>query len=337
VRSTIIAGKVTPVIGETSSFVHRISFGCSNLLGNKTATEGLNLLNAAYDAGIRSFDVARVYNFGDAERLVGEFAGSRRRELTLTTKFGLMPNANVAKMGGVVKALRYLMRSSSVVRKLVRQNVGTIIQKGRFDVPTAQASLEDSLRSLDTDYIDIYLLHEATLVDCTDELLSFLMRARQQGKIRSFGIGSNYRHVPQIAQRAPYFVGVTQFDSSPVNDHRRHFDGIRPAENKLVITHGSFSGTEVLRSAFLTLTPEVGRWSERVGFDLTSPGVFHAALLRCALRSNQNGKVIFRTSTVDRIAENMRALDTAFTDEQLNALETLCRELSTHDSDGLNS
>ena len=50
-----------------------IGFGCSNLFGGKTREEGLRLLEVAYDCGIRHFDVARYYGFGDAEGLLGEF------------------------------------------------------------------------------------------------------------------------------------------------------------------------------------------------------------------------------------------------------------------------
>ena len=311
---------------DTNIFIPRISFGCSNLLGDKTEQEGIALLEAAYDAGIRGFDVARVYNFGDAERLVGRFIASRRNELMITTKFGLMPNANVARMGGLVSIVRRMMRSSQFIRKLVRRNVSKITQAGRFDVPMAQASLEESLRTLNTGYIDVYLMHEATASDYSDELLAFLEQARDQGKIRAFGVGSNYSQMAQVAQTAPRLLEVAQFDSSAANDHRRTFEGIRPAGNKLVITHGSFGGTEFIQSAISAKDPRVRQWCERVGFDLGTPGLLHAALLRCALRSNAGGRVIFRASTPNRIGENMRALDTAFRDEQLNALETLCRE-----------
>ena len=314
---------------DENTFIRRISFGCSNLLGDKTVEGGMALLEAAYDTGIRGFDVARVYNFGDAERLVGKFAGSRRSELTITTKFGLMPNANVARMGALVGIVRRMMRSSHFIRKLVRRNVSKITQGGRFDVPMAQASLEESLRMLNTDYIDIYLLHEAAASDYSDELLAFLEQARDQGKIRAFGVGSGYRQLAQVAQLAPRLLEVAQFDSSVTNDNRRAFEDIRPPGNKLVITHGSFSGTEFIQNAISTNAPQVQQWSERLGFDLKTPGLLHAALLHCALRSNTKGKVIFRASTPNRIRENMHALDTRFSCEQLNALEALCLETDT--------
>ena len=305
----------------------QITFGCSNLLGTKTAQEGLQLLNAAYTAGIRSFDVARVYNYGDAERLVGQFSAPHRHELLLTTKFGLAPNAQIAKMGGAINLVRSLMRSSTFIRKLVRRNAGKMMHKGRFDIQSAQVSLEESLRALQTDYIDVYLLHEATVADCADDIFEFLTKAREQGKIIKFGVGSAYEQIDQIREAAPRFLGVAQFESSPANNNRLRFEAIRPAETALIVTHGSFSGTEMLSRELSQGGSQVGNWSRRVGFDLASPGLFHAALLRCALRRNPGGKVIFRASTPQRIAQNMRALEIVLKDQQLDELETLCREM----------
>jgi len=68
-----------------------IGFGGSNLLGPRSRAEGRALLEAAFDAGIRHFDVARSYSSGDAESVVGDFLQSRRDQVTVTTKFGLQP------------------------------------------------------------------------------------------------------------------------------------------------------------------------------------------------------------------------------------------------------
>ena len=47
------------------------------------------MLGAAYDAGIRHFDVARSYGYGDAEGVVGEFLRGCSEQVTVTSKFGL--------------------------------------------------------------------------------------------------------------------------------------------------------------------------------------------------------------------------------------------------------
>src|SRR2546428_83538 len=103
-----------------------LGFGCSSLLGGKTRAEGLRLLESAYEAGIRHFDVARYYSFGDAEGLVGEFARGRRDRITITTKFGLQPHRRLAKARGALQLVRRMMRASPLARDLVRRNFATV-------------------------------------------------------------------------------------------------------------------------------------------------------------------------------------------------------------------
>jgi len=55
-----------------------LGFGASNLLGPRSRAEGRALLETAFDAGIRHFDVARSYSSGDAEPVIGDFLKTRR-------------------------------------------------------------------------------------------------------------------------------------------------------------------------------------------------------------------------------------------------------------------
>ena len=68
--------------------IPNIGFGCSSLasLGRKKA---LLLLESAFDAGVRHFDVARYYGYGEAEGILGALIESRRARITITTKFGI--------------------------------------------------------------------------------------------------------------------------------------------------------------------------------------------------------------------------------------------------------
>ena len=67
-----------------------LGFGCSSLtsVGQKQA---LRLLESAFDSGIRHFDTARYYGYGEAEGILGGFLKSYRGQVTVTTKFGIDP------------------------------------------------------------------------------------------------------------------------------------------------------------------------------------------------------------------------------------------------------
>jgi aryl-alcohol dehydrogenase-like predicted oxidoreductase len=308
---------------EGGATTTRIGFGCSNLLGDKTRAEGLALLHAAYDAGIRHFDVARVYNFGDAEAMVGEFAAGKRDHITISTKFGLMPNPGLAKMKGAVQVVRRLMRSSSFIRRLVRRNVSHLTQAVPLDPALGRASLEASLRALNTSYIDMYLLHEASALDCTDETLAFLTQAVAEGKIRLFGCGSNYARIAEIASTRPDFLRIAQFESSLPAPHVEALQANHLPHHRMSVTHGAVAAAQDLR-ATVGDAALADQWSTLAGVDLNQPSNLQGLLLRCALLENPTGMVLFRASTPQRIHETLRALEAIqLNHEQFASLRTL--------------
>ena len=60
-------------LGNSGLRAPQVGFGCSALLGRTGRTESLRALAAAWDEGIRFFDIARSYGYGEAEALLGEF------------------------------------------------------------------------------------------------------------------------------------------------------------------------------------------------------------------------------------------------------------------------
>ena len=110
-----------------------LGFGCNMLLGPKSRREGLALLAAAFDAGIRHFDVARAYSSGDAEGLLGEFLVGRRDSVTITTKFGLLPPHGVlGRMHRVKAIVRKAMRLSPALLSLLGMQSPRMAEGGAF-------------------------------------------------------------------------------------------------------------------------------------------------------------------------------------------------------------
>lgn len=119
----------------------------------------LAALDAGISAGLKFIDTANIYGAGHSEELVGKAIKGRRQEVLVTTKFGILCDEQTKTTTGIV------------------EKTDDIIQ-----------SVEDSLRRLQTDYIDILLFHcgdydkeKAYMVkDTLEELVN-------KGKIRSFG------------------------------------------------------------------------------------------------------------------------------------------------------
>jgi aryl-alcohol dehydrogenase-like predicted oxidoreductase len=150
-------------LGPSGLTVSTVGLGCNNF-GVRMADEDVpGVVNAAIDAGITLFDTADVYgNVGGSEILLGEALGSRRAEVIIATKFGSdMRGANGPDWGA---------RGS---RRYIR------------------IAVENSLRRLGTDWIDLYQLHEPDPNTPIEETLAALTEIVAEGKVRYIG-SSNF-------------------------------------------------------------------------------------------------------------------------------------------------
>lgn len=178
-------------LGRSGLTVSVIGLGCNNLGRPGTATleqAGTDaVVHAALDAGITFFDVADIYGAepGLSEERLGRALGARRDEVVIGTKFGMDMGGLAGDDGGARGSRRYIVRA-----------------------------VEDSLRRLGTDWIDLYQFHTpdpATPIEETLRALDDLVRA---GKVRY--VGHSNRAGWQIAQ-AEYVareLGVERFVSA---------------------------------------------------------------------------------------------------------------------------
>jgi aryl-alcohol dehydrogenase-like predicted oxidoreductase len=146
-------------LGLSGLTVSTVGLGCNNF-GARMADEDVPaVVNAAIDTGITLFDTADVYgNAGGSEVLLGEALGSRRGEVIIATKFGSdMRGANGPDWGA---------RGS---RRYIR------------------IAVDNSLRRLGTDWIDLYQLHEPDPNTPIEETLAALTEIVAEGKVRYIG------------------------------------------------------------------------------------------------------------------------------------------------------
>src|SRR5919202_5924709 len=132
-----------------------VGIGCNNF-GRRLDSAGADaVVHAAMEAGINLFDTADVYGDGASEEYLGRALGSRRDEVIIATKFGVQ--------------------------------LGDDPNQGGASPRWIERAVEDSLRRLGTDRIDLYQLHkpdENTPVENTLEALDRLVKA---GKVREVG------------------------------------------------------------------------------------------------------------------------------------------------------
>ncbi|MEO6942559.1 MAG: aldo/keto reductase [Terrimesophilobacter sp.] len=151
-------------LGPSGLRVSTSGLGCNNFGRAGTATETqegtTEVINAAIDAGVTFFDTADIYgrDCGLSETLMGVSLDGKRDGIILATKFGMdMQGANGPEWGA---------RGS---RRYIR------------------IAVESSLRRLQTDWIDLYQLHEPDPHTPIDETLAALDELVADGKIRYYG------------------------------------------------------------------------------------------------------------------------------------------------------
>lgn len=129
-----------------------------------------DLLDAAYDCGINYIDTAPVYGMGDSEKLLGEALKTRRDRFILQTKCSL----NWREDGG---AFKYSRDGCTVYNNTGAQAI-------REDV-------EDSLRRLQTDHLDVLVVHYVNDGWPVSETVDAMKDLIREGKIRAFGLSNS--------------------------------------------------------------------------------------------------------------------------------------------------
>lgn len=139
--------------------VSRVTLGTMTFGGQVSAPEASEIMGKAVDAGINLFDTADVYCGGETERIIGGFLRENRSKVLVATK-GSMPMGDGVNDWG--SSRQHLMKA-----------------------------LEDSLRRLQTDHVDIYYIHHPDRNTPMEETLQTLDSMVRSGKVRYFGF-SNY-------------------------------------------------------------------------------------------------------------------------------------------------
>lgn len=276
-----------------------LGFGCSTLADHASPADALRCLDAALGAGISHFDVARGYGGGHAESLLGQFSKARRERLYIVTKFGLNPVAST----GLVRAAHTVAQSAGMgvygrVRGWARRHI-----RRPYGPRNLRRSLETSLRELQTDYVDCLLLHEAHIEDAIQEpLLRALQQLQQQGKILSYGIGSEFGKLRDRHATLPPQFKVLQYEHNPLNP-----DGLNCGIGQLrqVYTHSALRHAGDARER-LGRAPELAKAFRRAtGVDPREPGALGGLLLAYSHEHNRTGRVVFSTTSVNRLRENV--------------------------------
>ena len=200
-------------LGRTGVSVSKLCLGAMMFgdWGTKDHDESIRIIHRALDAGINFIDTADVYSAGESEEIVGKaLAGGRRDDVVLATKFHGAMGEDPNQQGN---SRRWIIRE-----------------------------VEDSLRRLGTDWIDLYQVHRPDPGTDIEETLGALTDLVHQGKVRYLGSSTfppsviveaqwaaRDRHLQRfVCEQPPYSILVRGIEAEVLPTCARYGIGVIP-------------------------------------------------------------------------------------------------------------
>lgn len=176
-------------IGNTELELSTITYGAfaigGNMWGGNEKADSIASIQASIDHGVTTIDTAPFYGFGLSEKMIGEAIKSHNRsKVQLLTKFGLVWDGSNNGKGDFFFDADDNGKKIPVYKYASKANV--------------IKEVEESLKRLQTDYIDLLQIHWPDSTTAIHETMEAVETLLQQGKIRAFGV-SNY-NISQIQE-----------------------------------------------------------------------------------------------------------------------------------------
>ena len=182
-------------IGKTGLRVSSICMGTMTFGSSTSKDEAFKILNMAYDRGINFFDTAELYpvspkkeTIGNTEKIVGEWLKTKPRDsVIIATKIA------GAASGWFVPPVRHGLTA--------------------IDSFHIKKAIEDSLRRLQTDYIDLYQMHWPDTIVPIEESLKAFDALVKEGKVRYIGTSNDSAYGLTKANEISKYKGYARFES----------------------------------------------------------------------------------------------------------------------------
>lgn len=288
-------------------------------MGNRDHDDCVKVINRALDAGINFVDTADVYSAGESEEIVGKALVGRRDDVVLATKFHGSMGSDANNRGN---SRRWII-----------------------------TEVENSLRRLRTDHVDLYQVHRPDLGTDLDDTLSALSDLVHQGKVRYLGsstfpaeviveaqwVSERRGHQRFRVEQPPYSIFARGIEASVLPTCEKYGMGVIPWSplNGGLLTGRYRSGQEAPTSgraarvperfdpgrpsvaAKLELVPELEKVATNAGISLT-----HMALAFTLAHPAITSSII-GPRTMEQLEGCLGAADVALDDDTLDAIDAL--------------
>lgn len=288
-------------LGNSDLLVSEIGLGCMSL-GTDTQ-KASEIVQAALDEGINYFDTADLYDFGVNEEIIGENLKSVRDQVYIATKVGNRWTEN--------------------------KDSWSWDASGDY----IKTAVKDSLRRLNTDYIDMYQLHGGMIEDNLPETIEAFEELKKEGYIRYYGISSIRPNViKQFAEKSELDSVMMQYSLLD----RRPEEWMPLLENKQIsiIARGPLA-KGLLSEKMLTKANEDGyldySYQELKDLlpqiqDLSSGKKLNATALQYVLSNQCVASAVTGASSVQQLRENCLAANSSpLSKDELDVLKQLTK------------
>jgi hypothetical protein len=295
-----------------------LGFGCGYL-----APDHADVLDAAYEAGIRHFDVARAYGRGLTEGMLGRFLRRHTGEITVTSKYGIEPPFShpiYAAVRAIARPVLRRLRRTPALNARIEQQPVMRNRKASYLGADARASLQISLRNLRLERIDLFLMHEPEPADLQDPgLLQVLREERASGRIGAFGIGGPSARIPALRENCPDLCEVLQHEWTVL-------DPPPLSAGAFQLFYRCYGGpVRLLRDALSADPVLCRRMSDQVGVDLTVEGRIEQLMLNAAVQAQPGAIVLFSSTRSGRVIGNVQAATDRLLSDAALKLATLAK------------
>jgi aryl-alcohol dehydrogenase-like predicted oxidoreductase len=289
-------------LGSSDLMVSEIGFGCMSI--GTDEKRAISLIHKAMELGINFFDTADLYEYGKNEEIVGKAIKGRRSEVILATKVG---------------------------NRRVPGKEGWIWDPSKEYIKSA---VKESLKRLQTDYIDLYQLHGGTIEDPIDETIEAFEELKQEGLIRYYGISSIRPNViREYVKRSNIVSVMSQYSILDRRPEEETMPLIKKHHISLIargpVAQGRLSdlGEAKLQEGYLDYSSEELRLLVKDLRSLVNDqrSLEHLAI-RYALADPVVATVIPGASTIEQLIQNVKASQTPLlTQQEIERIKALSK------------
>lgn len=292
-------------LGTSDLYVSEIGLGCMSL--GKEEPKARSILDEAIDLGINFLDTADLYDYGLNEEFVGKAIKHRRQNIILATKVG---------------------------NRWEKEKEGWYWDPSKKYIKEA---VKNSLKRLQTDYIDLYQLHGGTIDDPIEETIEAFEELKKEGVIRYYGISSIRPNVIKEYLNKSNIVSIMMQYSLLDRRPEEWFDLIEQ-HNVSVIARGplakgllterplELANDQIKNDGYLSYTyaelKNVRQQLEKAFPNFTKTEI----ALKYVLSQSVVGAAIPGASNIDQLRENVQAAQAkAFTHDEIHKLKTITK------------